>query len=84
MCILHKVGLQHSFLANPLGQATYTVFFVVPALLTLIFMQLFKARSSNFLSEDHISYCTAVQGPDILRNVMVSGYVAFYQINNFC
>jgi len=23
------------------------------------------------------------QGPDILRNVIVSGYVTFYQINNF-
>jgi len=35
----------------------------------------------NFLSEGHISYYTTVRGPDILRNVIVSGYVAFYQIN---
>jgi len=30
-----------------------------------------------------MSHCTTVQGPDILRNVIVSGYVAFYQICKF-
>jgi len=35
------------------------------------------------LSESYISYCTTVRGPDILRNVIVFGYVAFYQINTF-
>jgi len=39
--------------------------------------------SSNFLSEGHISYYTTVRGPDILRNVIVSGYDLFYQINKF-
>ena len=39
--------------------------------------------SPNFLGEDHICYCTTVLGPDILRNVLFSGYVAFYQINTF-
>ena len=27
------------------------------------------------------SYCTTVRGPDILHNVIFSGYVTFYQIN---
>ena len=35
----------------------------------------------TFLSEGHISYYTTVRGPDILRNVVVSDYVTFYQIN---
>ena len=35
----------------------------------------------TFLSEDHTSYYTTVRGPDTLLNVIVSGYVAFYQIN---
>ena len=37
----------------------------------------------NFLGEDPISYCTTVRGPDILRNVIFSGYVTLYQINTF-
>jgi len=37
--------------------------------------------SPKFLSEVHITYYTTLQGPDILRNEIVSGYVAFYQIN---
>jgi len=37
----------------------------------------------NFLGEDHISYCTTVRGPDILRKVIFSGYATFYQINIF-
>ena len=36
-----------------------------------------------FLSEGHISCYTTVRGPDILCNVIVSGYVAFCQINMF-
>jgi len=39
--------------------------------------------SSNFFGEDHISYCTTVRGLDILRNVIFSAYVTFYQINTF-
>jgi len=34
--------------------------------------------SSNVLGEDHIGCCTTVSGPDILRNVIFSGYVTFY------
>jgi len=30
-----------------------------------------------------MSYYTTVRGPDILRNVIVSGYVTFYQISKF-
>jgi len=32
----------------------------------------------TFLSGDHISYNTTVRGQDILRNVIVSGYIAFH------
>jgi len=32
----------------------------------------------TFLSEGRISYCATFGRPDILRNVIVSGYVAFY------
>ena len=35
----------------------------------------------TLLFEDHISCCTTLWGPDILRNMIVSGYVKFYQIN---
>jgi len=35
-------------------------------------------RSPNFFSEGHIRYNTAVRGPDILHNVIVSGYVTFF------
>jgi len=37
----------------------------------------------KFCGRDHISYCTTVRGPDILCNVILYGYVAFYQINTF-
>jgi len=30
-----------------------------------------------------MSYYTALRGPDILRNGIVSGYVTFYKINEF-
>ena len=36
----------------------------------------------TFLSEGHIRCCTVVWGPDFLRNVNVSGKVAFHQITN--
>jgi len=39
--------------------------------------------SPNFLGVNHISYCTTVRGTDILRNVIFSGYVPYYQINTF-
>jgi len=35
----------------------------------------------TILSEDHISFYTPVRGLDILPNVIVLGYVTFYQIN---
>jgi len=37
----------------------------------------------KFLGENHINYCTTVRGLDILRNVIFSRYVTFYQINTF-
>jgi len=37
----------------------------------------------TFLSEDHIRYYMIVRGSDFLRNVIVSGKVAFHQINKF-
>jgi len=36
----------------------------------------------TFLAEGHISCYTIVRGPDILRNVIVSGYATSYQIKN--
>jgi len=36
-----------------------------------------------FLQECHISCNTTVRRPGILRNVIVSGYVTYYQINKF-
>jgi len=39
--------------------------------------------SKTFLPEGHISYYTTIRGPGILRIVIVSGYVRFYQINKF-
>ena len=40
-------------------------------------------RVSKLLSEGHICCCTGVRGPDFLRNVIVSGKVAFSQITFF-
>jgi len=37
--------------------------------------------SPNFLCEVHISYYTIVRGPDFLCNAIVSGKIAFHQIN---
>jgi len=37
--------------------------------------------SPNFLSEGHVIYYTTVREPDLLRNMIVSGYVTSYQIN---
>jgi len=42
-----------------------------------------RQRSQTVSSEGHISCDTTVHGPDILRNVTVSGYVMFYQIKKF-
>jgi len=36
----------------------------------------------TFLSKDHISYYTTVRGPDILRNLIASGYVKLYMLNS--
>jgi len=37
----------------------------------------------KFFGRGHISYCTTVRGPDILCQVIFSGYVTFYQRNTF-
>jgi len=37
--------------------------------------------SPNFLAG---SYYTPVRGPDVVHNVIVSGYVTLYQINTLC
>ena len=44
---------------------------------------LFHQGSPSFLCDGHISYYQTVRGPDTLRNVIVSEYVPFYQINIF-
>jgi len=38
---------------------------------------------SKFCIKGHISYYTTVRGPDILRNLIISGYLTFHQINTF-
>jgi len=55
---------------------------LVDACVTVYSIQIDQG-SPKFLGEDHISYCKIVRGPDILRNVIFSGYVIFYQINRF-
>jgi len=40
----------------------------------------YNSGLQTFLSEDHITYYTTFREQDILRNVIVSGYLAFYQI----
>jgi len=43
-----------------------------------------KSKSlQTLLSEGHIIFYTTVLGRDILRNVIVSGYVTIYQANIF-
>jgi len=37
----------------------------------------------TFLPEGHISYYTTAGGPNILHNVIVSGYISFYQPTDF-
>jgi len=46
-------------------------------------MMIYSRGLQTFLPESHISYFITVRGPDILRNVIVSGYVAFYLTNKF-
>ena len=36
----------------------------------------------TFLFKGHISYYTTVRGPDILRNLIASGYVKLYMLNS--
>jgi len=36
----------------------------------------------TFLSEGHISYYITLPWRDMIRNVVVLGYITFYQINN--
>ena len=45
--------------------------------------KLYIKSLQTFLTEDHISHYTSVRWPDILRNVIISGYVTFYQISKF-
>ena len=46
-----------------------------------IVLVLYTRALQTSLSEGHISYYTTVREPGIFRNVVVSGYVTFYQIN---
>jgi len=41
----------------------------------------FKQDLQTFLSEGHISYYTIVRGQNILRDMIFSGHVTFYQSN---
>ena len=47
------------------------------------FGKLYNRGLQTFLSKGHISYYTSVRGPDILRNVIVLGYLTLHQINKF-
>jgi len=40
-------------------------------------------RLKSLVTPLHTSYFTTVLGPDILRNVIVSGYVTFHQVTKF-
>jgi len=49
-----------------------------------IFTKVQKCNVNKFfLSEGHTIYSTTDRGPDTLGNVIVSGYVIFYQIIKF-
>jgi len=45
--------------------------------------QFIQTRALQIFGEEHISYCTTVREADLTRNVIFSGYIAFYQINTF-
>jgi len=45
--------------------------------------RLYNRDLQTFLSEGHISCYTTVRGPDILHNVIASGYVTFHYNNKF-
>ena len=47
---------------------------------SVVFIDL-KQGLQTYLSEGHISYYRTYRGPGVLRNVIVLGYVTFYQIN---
>jgi len=55
--------------SNTLVEASMTVYYS------------YRPGLFKFVGRDHISYCTTVRGPDILRHMNFSGYVTFYQIN---
>jgi len=46
-------------------------------------LQLLQCRVSKFVSEGDIIFCNTVRVLDMLRNVIVSVSVTFYQINKF-
>jgi len=48
-----------------------------------VFEHTLTQGSPTSVPEDHMSHYTTVQGVDVLRNVIVSWYVTFYQINKF-
>jgi len=50
-------------------------------LLTAILFHSSRSGSPNVLSEGRISYFITYRGQDVLRTVIVLGYVPFYQIN---
>jgi len=42
-----------------------------------------RTPAINVVGEGYKSYCTTIRGPDILPNVIVLGYVTFYQISTY-
>ena len=87
-CVL-KTLLRRSRHAVPIRRKKNTVHPEIPNSDTLVDASMtgypihIDQGSPKFLGEDHISYCKTIRGPDILRSVVFSGYVTFYQINRF-
>ena len=67
------------FLSVLVSQNILAAVFPNNHLVAVCLVQVFQ----TFLSGDHIRYYTTVRGQHILRNVIVSGYIAFHQINKF-
>jgi len=47
------------------------------------FIVLYQGSPNSFVRGSHIVYYTTIRGPDILRILIVLGYVTFYEINQF-
>ena len=83
MASCHKVLLTVKYSETVLSADPTFVISRQLATLSSYTIILFHKGSTSFLCDGHISYYQTVRGTDTLRNVIVSGYVTFYQINIF-